>query len=135
MRIARIAWILLLLTLWLTASATPARCEGPLTPEQIVSAIDPEMWYLGSDVQAAMLELLLIGEQEIKRTAEEAVKAAVTPILADNAQLTVERDEYKEAWVESEAKISRARRRTIWIGVGAGFLGAALATLIAVLAK
>lgn len=135
MRKPRDAWILPLLVILWMASPTLARCEEPSTPEQIVSQIDPAAWYLGSDVQAAMLELILIGQQEAKTTAEEAVKTAVTPILADNARLTVERDEYKESWEQSELALQRANRRTIYIGLGAGALGAALATIIAVIAK
>ncbi len=135
MRIRKRGWTLLpLLVLWM-AWPTPARCEQPLTPEQIVSSIDPNLWYLGSDVQVAMLQVILIGQEEVKRTAEEAVKAAVTPLKAENAQLKVERDEYESSWKSSEADLQNAHRRTIYVGIGSGLAGIILTILTVILVK
>lgn len=124
----RLAWMLYLLLMSLTAWPMPAQSTMPLTPEQIVSAIDPGMWYQGSDVRAALLQVITIGQEEIRRTAEEAVKTAVAPLLADKAQLTTERDGYKAAFEVDQARLLP------WqiAGVGGGVLSLILALLLAI---
>jgi hypothetical protein len=79
-------------------------------------------------------QVIAIGREDIRRTAEEAVKVAVAPLLADKAQLTVERDSYHQSWDAAEDRAQRAQEALVWVGIGAavlglilGFTGAALA--------
>lgn len=122
MRSARVLMACLLL-MSLTAWTTQAQSATSSTPGQIALGIDPEKWYLGSDVQAAIDRIIAIGKQEIQRTSEEAVKAAVAPLLADKAQLTTERDGYKVAWEKAEDRAALAVRITAGVGVAALVVG------------
>lgn len=127
MRSSRV-WMLCLLLLSLMAWPMPAQSTTSSTPEQIVSAIDPALWYPGSQVRDALLQVIQIGQEEIRRTAEEAVKVAVAPLLADNAQLAIERDLYK-------AKYEEAANALGWGIIGGGAAGLLLTLLFAVLVR
>ena len=121
-------WTLCLLLMSLTAWPTLGQSTTSSTPEQIVSGIDPAMWYLGSDVQDALRQVIALGQEEIRSTAEEAVKTAVAPLLADKAQLTTERDGYRESWQRAEAS-------TVLVGIGAAIVGALLGAAAVALLK
>jgi len=94
-----------LLTL-LTAFPMPARSAEPLTAEQIVSVIDSGMWYQGSDVRAALFQVIQIGQQEIKQTAEEAVKAAVVPLEAEISRQKAEKEFWQVAGITAGAGLA-----------------------------
>ncbi len=131
----RSAWTLPLLALLLTGWPTQGRCETPSQAEQIVSSIDAALWYPGSAVQDALRQVIQIGQEEGKRTAEEAVKTAVTPLLAEAARLTVERDGFKKNWETSVAALQRTRWACVGVGLGGALVGAAVAALAVTLAK
>jgi len=117
------ALMLCLLLMSLTAWPMPAQSITSSTPEQNASEIDPAMWYLGSDVRDMLSQVIAIGQEEIRRTAEEAVKTAVAPLLADKAQLTSERDGYRDSWDAAENRSQRAQAALVWVGLGASMLG------------
>ena len=71
-------WTLLMLLICLI---TPMTFGQLLTPEEIDSMIQPEMLYQGSDVRDALKEIIAAAQAEIKRASEEAVRAAVAPLL------------------------------------------------------
>jgi hypothetical protein len=131
----RPGWMALLLLLLLTAWPTLVRSEEPLTPEQIVSSIDPNLWYPGSQVRDALLQVMVIGRAEIKSTSEAAVKTAVTPLKAEVAQRTVERDEYKGKYETAAGQVQGAQQTAVWTGIGGTVLGVLLTVLFAVLVK
>lgn len=124
---SRLAWMLCLLATSLILFPTPARSEEQLTPQQIVSSIDPTLWYPGLQVRDALQQVIQIGVEEAKQGMEEAVKKAVAPLLADKAQLTSERDGYKAAFESDQAKLGFWQAMT-WSTSGAavGALAGAL---------
>lgn len=112
MRKALVVLLLLLTVLLPIWSEQPP--TAPLPPdvqlrlEQIVSSIDPQMWYLGSDVRVALLDLMTIALEEQQRTVDEAVSAATAPLL----------EEGKRA-VATIGKMEREARVLKWALVGA----------------
>ena len=83
-----VAVLLLLTGLW-----GASLYSAPLTLEQIVQGIDSKTLYRGSEVQSLVLEMGKMYEQEIRLTAEEAVRVVVTPLVG---QLNLART---TAWV------------------------------------
>ena len=78
---------LLLLLLLLTLPV----CGLPLTREEIDTLI-PSGTYSAERVRSLVWEMSLAADLEIKRTSEEAVKAAVDPLKVELAGVTAERD-------------------------------------------
>jgi len=62
----------------------------PLTPEQVVSSIEPTKWYLGSDVRDTMSQVLTLAQDSIQTTTNEAVRAATTSLVTMNTELATE---------------------------------------------
>lgn len=83
-----------LLLCLLILSNCPAWSQ-PSTVEQIVSSIEPEKWYQGSDVRDAISQILLIAQDEIRATAEQAVIAATTELVKQNTAARAELEAWK----------------------------------------
>ena len=108
------AWHLLMLWILFPTLTLFAEPSTPASDESPICFSDAEWTQFEADVQTI-----------VETTAEAAVKAAVVPLRADLAGLTVERDEWR---AEAQAQIERAdtasaqsmrRGRTIrWLLVG-----------------
>jgi hypothetical protein len=83
--------------------------------EAILSLINPELWFKGSDVRDALGQIIQIANDSITATAEkaadEAVKAAVTPIKADLAAANIEKIEYRKYYEKAESDRVAAQQR------------------------
>jgi hypothetical protein len=79
--------------------------------EEIVSLIEPGKWYLGSDVQVAMRDLLTIAQEETQATVVESVNAAVAPY-----RITVDLMEWELKWwkVGFWAAVAAAAGFSLW---------------------
>ncbi len=100
----RLSLCLLLMTLCILPL-----CSQPLTLESVIAEINSEDSYSGSEIKTLLTEVGQMYEGEIRETAEAAVTAAVTPLLAD---LTVSRK------ATARAEADRDLWRMIAIGTG-----------------
>jgi len=95
--------------LWILSTTLPL-CAEQLTPAE------PE-WPICFDEQA-WGDLASQIDAELVRTAEEAVKAAVTPILAEKVAVVVERDEWRTVaetqTLRADKLQLRLSRRGLW---------------------
>lgn len=88
--------------------------------DEIVSSIEPQKWYLGSAVQDAMRDLLMIQAEEQDQTSLETAEEAVKPHLIYETQL-------------QEDLAAEKFRKKAWRAVGvAGIIAAIIATIVAV---
>lgn len=107
-----------LLTLLLAVLITQAMSGELFTEEELDSLIESDKCYMGVEVQAMILEIIRIADEEIQRTSREAVKEAVVPLQADihvlNRQLA-----------DIEARLKEKDRGLLWIipaSIGGGLL-------------
>ena len=114
--------ILLIALLMPMISATPQEPQQAPTREQILSSIDPNNWYSGSDVRDCVSGIFLIADDEIRlayqQGAEYGAAAAAVPLLVVNAGLRAWKD-------EAEKELSKSFWNTmLWVGGGivAGFI-------------
>ena len=84
-------WVVLVLLLMALSGAN--LYSERLSLEQIVQGIDSRTLYRGSEVKELVLAMGTMYEEEIRQTAEEAVRVAVTPLVG---QLNLART---TAWV------------------------------------
>lgn len=100
--------------------------ETQLKMDRILSLIAPDQWFLGSDVRDALQEIITIADESIAATsqkaADEAVKTAVVPLLADKAAEKTRADgweaEYRKAETDRLAALQRAETAEKWAIAG-----------------
>ncbi|MCK9282559.1 MAG: hypothetical protein M0P71_18235 [Melioribacteraceae bacterium] len=102
--------------------------------EAILSLIDPSLWFQGSDVRDALGQIIQIANDSIKATAEtaanEAVKEAVSPLLADIAAKNEQIKGYNKLLMDMDkdrlAAVQRAQAAEGWAIAGWCVAGGAL---------
>jgi hypothetical protein len=134
----RPAWLLCLLTLWWIACPMPARSETQLIPQSLPEKAESTICLTGTEWRQMEAEIAYELETTAKQAADEAVKAAVAPLLADLAGLRVERDGLRAALAAETARADLEARDAAtaraWALAGWGTaLGAAVAAAVAVL--
>ena len=125
----RPAWLpCLLLTWWLACPMAGAQSTLPLPEERPA----PLRCFTALEWDILQAEVDVI----IEDTAREAVKAAVTPLLADLAGCRVARDEWEAVYrkAESDRMAARGALSTAIRWAVAGWVGTAIAACVAVLA-
>ena len=108
--------ILLIALLMPMISAIPQEPQQAPTREQILSSIDPNNWYSGSDVRDCVSGIFLIADDEIRLAYQQGVNQgavmAAVPLLVANAGL--------QAWQDgAEEKLKKNFWNTmLWVGGG-----------------